>query len=68
MLVHETTPEFSEEGWTFEEALLDQDHCYAIAMQSEMSDCESISDGSEMQRLDWKTLLKDAVPLPTQFS
>ncbi|KAF8953268.1 hypothetical protein BGZ52_000331 [Haplosporangium bisporale] len=66
--VHEITPEFSKEGWTFEEALLDQDHCYAIAMQSEMVGCGSISDGSEMQRLDWTTLLKDAVPLPAQFS
>ncbi|KAG0034719.1 hypothetical protein BGZ81_003417 [Podila clonocystis] len=66
--VHETTPEFSEESWSFEEALLDQDHCYAIAMQSEMVGCGSISDGSEIQRLDWKTLLKDAVPIPAQFS
>ncbi|KAF9313390.1 hypothetical protein BG003_005254 [Podila horticola] len=66
--VHETTPEFSEEGWSFEEGLLDQDHCYAIAMQSEMVGFGSISDGSEMQRLDWKTLLKDAVPFPAQFS
>ncbi|KAG0357468.1 hypothetical protein BG005_003496 [Podila minutissima] len=66
--VREATPEFSEEGWSFEEALLDKDHCYAIAIQSEMAGCGSISDGSEMQRLDWKTLLKDAVQIPAQFS
>ncbi|KAF9338047.1 hypothetical protein BG006_000036 [Podila minutissima] len=66
--IHEATPEFSEEGWSFEEALLDQNHCYAIAIQSEMAGCGSTSDGSEMQRLDWKTLLKDAVQIPAQFS
>ncbi|KAF9428235.1 hypothetical protein BGZ94_002992 [Podila epigama] len=66
--VHKPTPGFPEDGWAFEEALLDQDHCYAIAVQSDMCGTGPISDGSEMKRLDWKTLLKDAVPFPAQFS
>ncbi|KAF9371704.1 hypothetical protein BGX21_005034 [Mortierella sp. AD011] len=32
--VHESKPELPEEGWSFEEALLDENHCYAIAAQS----------------------------------
>ncbi|KAG0078283.1 hypothetical protein BGZ90_005555, partial [Linnemannia elongata] len=66
--VHEPSPEFPEEGWSFEEALLDADHCYAIAAQSEMEGSGPIMDGSEIKRLDWKELLKDAVPYPAQFS
>ncbi|KAF9149275.1 hypothetical protein BG015_008939 [Linnemannia schmuckeri] len=66
--VHEPSIEFPEEGWSFEEALLDADHCYAIAAQSEMEGSGSIMDGSEIKRLDWKELLKDAVPYPVQFS
>ncbi|KAF9355597.1 hypothetical protein BGX26_006374 [Mortierella sp. AD094] len=60
--VHESKPELPEEGWSFEEALLDEDHCYAIAAQSDME--KTILDGSEIKRLDWKELLKDAVPYP----
>ncbi|KAF9091282.1 hypothetical protein BGX29_007813 [Mortierella sp. GBA35] len=66
--VYEPSPEFPEEGWLFEEALLDPDHCYAIAAQTEMEGSGSIMDGSEIRRLDWKELLKDAVPYPVQFS
>ncbi|KAF9943493.1 hypothetical protein BGZ65_000950, partial [Modicella reniformis] len=61
--VHESTPELlPQEGWSFEEALLDSDHCYAIAAQSMVE--ETILDGSEIRRFDWKELLKDAVPFP----
>ncbi|KAF9904713.1 hypothetical protein BX616_001219 [Lobosporangium transversale] len=61
--VHEPKPEqLPEEGWAFEEALLDADHCYAIAAQSLME--KAILDGSEIRRFDWKELLKDAVPYP----
>ncbi|KAG0286741.1 hypothetical protein BGZ96_009208 [Linnemannia gamsii] len=66
--VYEPSPEFPEEGWSFEEALLDAEHCYAIAAQSEMEGCGPIMDGSEIKRLDWKELLKDAIPYPSQFS
>ncbi|KAK3841398.1 MAG: 4'-phosphopantetheinyl transferase superfamily [Linnemannia gamsii] len=66
--VHEPSPEFPEEGWSFEEALLDADHCYAIAAQSEMEGSGHIMDGSEISRLNWKELLKDAIPYPAQFS
>ncbi|KAF9906338.1 hypothetical protein EC991_000739 [Linnemannia zychae] len=68
IVIHEPTPEFPEEGWSFEEALLDAEHCYAIAAQSEMEGSGPIMDGSEIKRLDWKELLKDAVPYPSQFS
>ncbi|KAF8925660.1 hypothetical protein EDD21DRAFT_8424 [Dissophora ornata] len=65
--VHDPKPELlPEEGWSFEEALLDSDHCYAIAAQSVME--TSILDGSEIRRFDWKELLKDAVPYPIQSS
>ncbi|KAF9148875.1 hypothetical protein BGX21_004845, partial [Mortierella sp. AD011] len=60
--VHEPKSELPEEGWSFEEALLDKGHCYAIAAQSDEE--KSILDGSEIKRLDWKELLKDAVPYP----
>ncbi|KAF9922706.1 hypothetical protein FBU30_007163 [Linnemannia zychae] len=75
--VHEPKPEvLSEEGWSFEEALLDADHCYAIAAQttthssvdSSSSESDSILDGSEIRRFDWKELLKDAVPYPVHSS
>ncbi|KAF9159038.1 hypothetical protein BGX20_003135, partial [Mortierella sp. AD010] len=56
--VHESKPELPEEGWSFEEALLDENHCYAIAAQSVAE--KTIFDGSEIRRLDWKELLKDA--------
>ncbi|KAF9354339.1 hypothetical protein BGX34_011091 [Mortierella sp. NVP85] len=61
--VHEPQPELlSQEGWSFEEALLDSAHCYAIAAQSVME--KTILDGSAIRRFDWKELLKDAVPYP----
>ncbi|OAQ33333.1 hypothetical protein K457DRAFT_29253 [Linnemannia elongata AG-77] len=70
--VHEPKPELlSEEGWSFEEALLDSDHCYAIAAQTETEDggsSSAILDGSEIRRFDWKELLKDAVPYPVHSS
>ncbi|KAF9576498.1 hypothetical protein EC968_007976 [Mortierella alpina] len=68
--VHEPKPEIlPEEGWSFEEALLDEDHCYAIAAQTEPEvDAASILDGSEIRRFDWKELLKDAVPYPVHPS
>ncbi|KAF9080131.1 hypothetical protein BGX23_002609, partial [Mortierella sp. AD031] len=76
--VHEPKPELlSEEGWSFEEALLDSDHCYAIAAQTQAetavegstpSPSASILDGSEIRRFDWKELLKDAVPYPVHSS
>ncbi|KAK3830011.1 MAG: hypothetical protein J3R72DRAFT_456242 [Linnemannia gamsii] len=75
--VHEPKPEeLSEEGWSFEEALLDADHCYAIAAQTEMTTSEDgsstasspVLDGSEIRRFDWKELLKDAVPYPVHSS
>ncbi|KAF8941008.1 hypothetical protein BGZ47_007518 [Haplosporangium gracile] len=70
--VHEPKPELlSEDGWSFEEALLDSDHCYAIAAQTETEDGGSstaILDGSEIRRFDWKELLKDAVPYPVHSS
>ncbi|KAG0365074.1 hypothetical protein BGZ54_006879 [Gamsiella multidivaricata] len=66
--VHEPKPEvLPEEGWSFEEALLDSGHCYAIAAQSDL-DKSTILDGSEIRRFDWKELLKDAVPYPVQPS
>ncbi|KAG0216486.1 hypothetical protein B0O80DRAFT_96920 [Mortierella sp. GBAus27b] len=59
--VHEPKPELiPPEGWSFEEALLDSWHCYAIAAQSMVQN--SILDGTEIRRFDWKELLKDAVP------
>ncbi|KAI1319780.1 hypothetical protein EDD11_003165 [Mortierella claussenii] len=65
--VHEPKPELlPQEGWSFEEALLDADHCYAIAAQSAME--KSILDGSEIRRFDWNELLKDAVPYPVNSS
>ncbi|KAF9385924.1 hypothetical protein CPC16_007789 [Podila verticillata] len=67
--VHEPTSELlPEEGWSFEEALLDSDHCYAIAAQTEADASGSVLDGSEIQRLDWEQLLKDAVPAPIQIA
>ncbi|KAG0026501.1 hypothetical protein BGZ82_009446 [Podila clonocystis] len=66
--VHEPTLELPEEGWSFEEALLDSDHCYAIAAQTETEAPGSVLDGSEILRLDWKQLLKDAVPTPIQIA
>ncbi|KAF9921858.1 hypothetical protein FBU30_008078 [Linnemannia zychae] len=66
--VHDPPPELPEEGWSFEEALLDDEHCYAVAAQSEMEGSGPIMDGSEIKRLDWKELLKDAVPYPMHFS
>ena len=82
MEVHGSKPELllCEEGWSFEEALLDSDHCYAIAAQSSPSPSSfsggdeetsttttttgSIMDGSEITRFDWKELLRNAVPYP----
>ncbi|KAG0045194.1 hypothetical protein BGZ83_009568 [Gryganskiella cystojenkinii] len=62
--VHEPKPELlPEEGWSFEEALLDSDHCYAIAAQTG-EPATAIMDGSEIKRFDWKELLRDAVPYP----
>ncbi|KAF9123807.1 hypothetical protein BGW39_008681 [Mortierella sp. 14UC] len=75
--VHEPKPEeLSEKGWSFEEALLDSDHCYAIAAQTENTTSEDgsssasspVLDGSEIRRFDWKELLKDAVPYPVHSS
>ena len=67
--VHEPKPELlPEEGWSFEEALLDSDHCYAIAALTETDVSGSVLDGSEIQRLDWEQLLKDAVPAPIQIA
>ncbi|KAF9111649.1 hypothetical protein BGX27_004629 [Mortierella sp. AM989] len=63
--VHEPKPDLPEEGWSFEEALLDEDHCYAIAAQSEE---KTILDGTGIKRLDWGELLKDAVPFPVNSS
>ncbi|KAF9323252.1 hypothetical protein BG006_001628, partial [Podila minutissima] len=67
--VHEPTPELlPEKGWSFEEALLDSDHCYAIAAQTETEALGSVLDGSEIVRLNWEQLLKDAVPTPIQIT
>ncbi|KAF9901633.1 hypothetical protein BX616_002197 [Lobosporangium transversale] len=69
MQVHSPTPDFPGDGWSFEEALLDDEHCYAVAAHSsDVDDSESLMDGSEIKRLDWRELLKDAVPYPPQFS
>ncbi|KAF9103587.1 hypothetical protein BGX27_010507, partial [Mortierella sp. AM989] len=62
MQVHEPTSNFPEEGWWFEEALLDEDHCYAIAAQAEMVGGGSLMDGSQINKLNWKELLKNAIP------
>jgi len=73
MEVHDPKPELlPEEGWSFEEALLDSDHCYAIAAQSSSfasspssgEESGAIMDGSEIKRVDWKELLQNAVPYP----
>ncbi|KAF9583497.1 hypothetical protein BGW38_009342, partial [Lunasporangiospora selenospora] len=64
MHANDSTLEVQEDGWTFEEALLDENHCYAIAAQTEMEGAGPAMDGTEIQRLDWKELLKDAVPYP----
>ncbi|KAF9407012.1 hypothetical protein BGZ94_002865 [Podila epigama] len=65
--VHEPTPELlPEEAWSFEEALLDSEHCYAIAAQTEMEGAGAIMDGTEIRRLTWDQLLKDAVSTPIQ--
>ncbi|KAF9995488.1 hypothetical protein BGZ80_011800 [Entomortierella chlamydospora] len=64
--VRESKPGLPEEGWSFEEALLDENHRYAIAAQSVAE--KTIFDGSEIRRLDWKELLKDAVPYPDRTS
>ncbi|KAF8918018.1 hypothetical protein BGZ58_004952 [Dissophora ornata] len=58
------------EGWYFEEALLDDNHCYAIAAQTtEMMEKDGpIMDGPTIRRFDWKELLKDAVAYPNQFT
>ncbi|KAG0227359.1 4'-phosphopantetheinyl transferase superfamily [Mortierella sp. GBAus27b] len=68
MRVYEQTDDLTEEGWAFEEALLDDDHCYAIAAYAGRNgiteDAKSILDGSEIKRLDWKDLLQDAEPYP----
>ncbi|KAG0203996.1 hypothetical protein BGX28_003924 [Mortierella sp. GBA30] len=68
--VHNSKPQvLPDESWSVEEALLDSDHCYAIAAQAEPEiDVGSILDGSEIRRFDWKELLKDAVPYPVRFS
>ncbi|KAG0252677.1 hypothetical protein BG011_006857 [Mortierella polycephala] len=61
----EPKPEqLSGKCWSFEEALLDPEHCYTIAAQTDMEDVTtgSILDGSEVHRFDWKELLKNAVP------
>ncbi|KAI1320015.1 hypothetical protein EDD11_002346 [Mortierella claussenii] len=65
MRVYQPTPDFPEEGWSFEEGLLDQDHCYAIAAHTEMEDAKPMMDGTGIRRFDWQELLKDAVPYPT---
>ncbi|KAG0324403.1 hypothetical protein BG004_003476 [Podila humilis] len=69
--VHEPSPDLlPEEGWSFEEALLDSDHCYAIAAQTETAagaPSGTVLDGTEILRLDWEQLLKDAVPMPIQL-
>ncbi|KAF9987577.1 hypothetical protein BGZ65_003009 [Modicella reniformis] len=70
MRVHRATEDLNEQGWTFEEALLDDNHCYAIAAHRPGTDTEggeSILDGSKIQRLDWKELLKDARKYPVRF-
>ncbi|KAF9352185.1 hypothetical protein BGX34_000131 [Mortierella sp. NVP85] len=70
MRVYEPSDNFKEEGWVFEEALLDDNHCYAIAAhlgtEEEVENGESIMNGSEIQRLGWQELLQDAKPYPHQ--
>ncbi|KAG0303102.1 hypothetical protein BGZ98_006995 [Dissophora globulifera] len=66
MQVLEPSPDFPGDGWWFEEALLDSNHCYAIATLTEGG--ETVLDGGEIRRFDWKELLKDAVPYPLQFT
>ncbi|KAG0055185.1 hypothetical protein BGZ83_009361 [Gryganskiella cystojenkinii] len=66
--VHEPSPNFPEEGWSFEEALLDDNHCYAIAAQTEMEGAGAVMDGSLVKQFDWNELLKNAVPYPSSFS
>ncbi|KAF9978567.1 hypothetical protein BGZ73_001740 [Actinomortierella ambigua] len=62
-------PELTEEGWSFEEALLDDNHCYAIAIQNEMQGGAPSTDAenAKIQQLDWKELLKHAVPYPSPY-
>ncbi|KAG0198218.1 hypothetical protein BGX28_008331 [Mortierella sp. GBA30] len=67
MEVHEPSSEFPAQGWSFEEALLDQDHCYAIAAHKDVAK-DSVMDGSQITKLDWNELLKNAVPYPNQYS
>ncbi|KAG0248430.1 hypothetical protein BG011_000094, partial [Mortierella polycephala] len=57
-----------KDGWCFEEALLDNDHCYAIAARVETEDNDSVMDGTEIMQFDWQRLLRDAVPYPPQFT
>ncbi|KAF9353807.1 hypothetical protein BGX26_008420 [Mortierella sp. AD094] len=62
--VHARTPDFPEHGWSIEEGLLDQDHCYAIAVQTDMVGGDPMMDGSGIKRFGWAELLKNAAPYP----
>lgn len=64
MEVHEPLENFRAEGWAFEEGLLDEKHCYAIAVHSD----EPILDGSDVQRLSWGELLENARPYPPSYN
>ncbi|KAF9438559.1 hypothetical protein BGZ76_006941 [Entomortierella beljakovae] len=63
IVVHVPSEELPRDVWTIEEALLDEEHCYAVAVHTESTN-NSLLDGSLIIRLDWKELLKDAVPYP----
>ncbi|KAF9206067.1 hypothetical protein BGZ49_003100, partial [Haplosporangium sp. Z 27] len=67
MQVHAPTSDFPEEGWSIEEALLDQDHCYAIAAHTDIVGSEPLMDGSPITHLNWKKLLKSAAPYPNKL-
>ncbi|KAF9188953.1 hypothetical protein BGZ51_000201 [Haplosporangium sp. Z 767] len=56
-----------EDNWCFEEALLDNNHCYAIAARVETGSNDSVMDGTKIMQFDWQRLLRDAVPYPLQF-
>ncbi|KAF9995618.1 hypothetical protein BGZ80_004447, partial [Entomortierella chlamydospora] len=62
--VHARTPDFPQKGWSIEEGLLDQDHCYAVAAQTNIAGDGQMMDGSGIKRLNWAELLKDAAPYP----
>ncbi|KAG0243597.1 hypothetical protein BGW41_001808 [Actinomortierella wolfii] len=69
MQIVQPLDDLTEEGWTLEEALLDEKHCYAIAIHNEMQGSAPATDPESLKvkHLDWKELLKHAVPYPSPY-